>query len=131
MTVDLTLAGDEHQAAEVLLREGRPRIAVNRAYFMAFHAVRARLQAQGIDSGAPRDVHHLWNDHLVGPGRYEPSTARLLVRLRKVQEQADEEPGFSIDEAGPREELTAAGELVERIRKELGDGAGGPRAGCV
>lgn len=131
MAADLAIAEDEHRAAETLLRTGHPRIAVTRGYFMAFRAARARLHAQGIEPGTPDDLHHLWNDHLVGLGRYEPSTARLLARLRKVQEQADEEPGFSIDEAGAREELSAARELVERIRKELEGGAGGPRAGCV
>lgn len=59
------------------------------------------------------------------PGVYDPSSSRLLARLQKYREEADYAREFVVDEAGAREELSAASELVEQIRKELGKEAGG------
>lgn len=117
---ELALADDELAAAEGLLGLGHPRIALTRVYFAVFHAVRARLFADGLEPKTHAGTHHLWNLHLVKPGVYEPSTSRLLARLQKYREEADYAREFVVDEAGAREEFSAARELVERIRKELG-----------
>lgn len=116
---ELALADDELAAAETLLGSGHPRIALTRTYFGVFHAVRARLFAEGLEPKTHAGTHHLWNLHLVKPGIYDPSTSRLLARLQKYREEADYAREFVVDEAGAREELSAARGLVERIRKEL------------
>lgn len=126
---ELALADDELVAAEALLGLGHPRIALTRAYFAVFHAVRARLFADGLEPKTHAGTHHLWNLHLVKPGVYDPSTSRLLARLQKYREEADYAREFVVDEAGAREELAAARELVERIRKELAGGVGGAGPG--
>ncbi len=46
---ELDLAGEERRAAEALLADGLPRIAVGRMYFAVFHAVRAQLYAEGYE----------------------------------------------------------------------------------
>ena len=116
---ELELAAEELRAADRLAQCGFLRIALVRSYFAAFRAARARLYADGLEPRARAGVHHLWNVHLVKPGRYEAATSRLLSRLQKFREEADYAQAFVVDEAGAREELDAARGLVERIRREL------------
>jgi len=119
VSAELQLADEELRAAEHLLRQGLARIALARAYFAVFHAVRARLYAEGLEPRTHHGVQHLWNVHLVRTGLYDAATSRLLARLQKFREEADYAQAFVIDEAGAREEIEAASGLVDRIRGEL------------
>lgn len=116
---EIDLADEELRAAERLLQEGLVRIAVTHVYYATFHAVRARLYSESHEPRTHAGVQHLWNLHFVKTGLYEPSTYQLLTRLQKLREEADYVPGFTIDEAGAREEIEAARALVERIRRDL------------
>jgi uncharacterized protein (UPF0332 family) len=46
---EIELALEELRVAETLLDAGFYRVALTRAYFAVFHAVRARLYAEGIE----------------------------------------------------------------------------------
>jgi uncharacterized protein (UPF0332 family) len=117
--LELELADEELGIAEMLAQAGHHRVALARSYFAVFHAVRARLFAEGLEPKTHAGVQHLWNLHLVKPGIYDPSTTKLLARLQKFREEADYAQAFVVDEASAREEITAASELVGRIRREL------------
>jgi uncharacterized protein len=116
---ELQLADEELKAAEHLLKAGLPRIALARAYFAVFHAVRARLYFEGLEPRTHVGVQHLWNVHIVKGGSYDAATTRLLARLQKFRVEADYAQAFVVDEAGAHEELEAARSLVERIKREL------------
>jgi uncharacterized protein len=116
---ELQLAAEELRAAEHLLDAGLARIALARVYFAVFHAVRARLYAEGLEPRTHAGVQHLWNLHMVRTGRFDVASSRLLARLQKYRQEADYAQAFIVDEAGAREELEAARELVERIGHEL------------
>lgn len=116
---DLAMAAEELRAAETLLAAGLPRVALTRAYFAVFHAVRARLYAAGLEPRTHSGTHHLFNAHFVKTGAYGAATSRLIARLQKFREEADYSRAFVIDEGGAREEIDAARELVGAIRGEL------------
>lgn len=118
-TEDLGMAAEELHAADTLLAAGLPRVALPRAYFAVFHAVRARLYAAGLEPRTHSGTHHLFNAHFVRTGAYGVATSRLIARLQKFREEADYTRAFVIDESGAREEVDAARELVETIRGEL------------
>ena len=116
---ELDLAEEELRAAEALLADGLPRIAVGRMYFAVFHAVRAQLYAEGYEPRTHRGAQHLFNLHFVRTGRFEPATSGLIAMLQKFREEADYAPAFVVDEEGAREDLEAAREFVARIRDVL------------
>ncbi len=116
---ELDLADEELRAAEGLLRDGVPRIAIARAYFAVFHALRAQLYAEGFEPRTHGGAQHLFNLHFVRTGRYEPSTSRLIARLQKYREDADYAPAFVVDPRGAREDLDTAREFVARVRQAL------------
>lgn len=119
--VELELADEELRAADGLLRNGLPRIAVGRMYFAVFHAVRAQLYAEGFEPRTHRGAQHLFNLHFVRTGRFAPAASSLLARLQKFREEADYAPAFVVDERGAREDMEAAREFVARVRAALAE----------
>ncbi len=119
-TEEMDRAAEELRAADQLLAGGIARVALTRAYFACFHAVRALLYAENIEPRTHEGALHLFNLHFVKPGRYEAATSRLLARLQKFREEADYADSFVIDDAGAREETAAARGFVERAAQTLG-----------
>lgn len=115
---ELARADEELRAADQLVAIGIPRIALTRAYFACFHAVRALLYAENLEPRTHQGTHHLFNTHFVRTGRFEPAATRLLARLQKYREEADYSESFVVDEAGARAEIAAAAEFVARVRAE-------------
>lgn len=124
---ELRVAREELGAADQLIGLTLYRIALTRVYFAVFHAARAALYAQGYDPKTHQGVLTLFNQHLVRPGHLKPLNARVLARLQKYREQADYGESFIVDEAGAREEATAALEFVEQAEELIGS-VGAPRA---
>jgi uncharacterized protein (UPF0332 family) len=115
--IELTI--EELRVAETLLQAGFHRVVLTRAYFAVFHAVRARLYAEGLEPRSHSGVQQLFNQHFVKPGLYDAATSRLMARLQKFREEADYAQAFVVEEAGAREELDAARALVLKIRADL------------
>lgn len=116
---ELQLADEELRAAQALLAGGLPRIAVGRAYFATFHALRAQLYAEGFEPRTHRGALHLFNLHFVRTGRFEPATSRLIARLQKFREEADYAPAFVVEDRGAREDLESARRFVAQVRAAL------------
>ena len=122
--VELGLAAEELRAAETLLAAGLARIALTRAYFAVFHAIRARLYADGFEPRSHGGTQHLFNLHYVKTGVVGPDASRIMARLQKFREEADCAQAFVVDDAGAREELEAARGLVSRLDASIGQAGG-------
>ena len=70
---EIELAQEELRAADTLLEAGLHRIALTRAYFAVFHAVRARLYVEGLEPRSHGGAQQLFNLHFVRPGIYVPA----------------------------------------------------------
>lgn len=111
---ELALAREELAAADQLAA-ALPRIALTRAYFAVFHAMRAALSAAGLEPKTHRGTLHLFNLHFVKTGAYAPEVSRLGSRLQKYREEADYGTAFVIDAAGAKVEIDAARAFVDRL----------------
>ena len=116
---ELELADEELRGAQALLGGNLPRIAVGRAYFAVFHALRAQLYAEGFEPRTHRGALHLFNLHFVKTGRFEPATSRLIARLHKFREEADYAPAFVVEDRDAREDLESARRFVAQVRAAL------------
>ncbi len=116
---ELDLADEELRACRQLLASGLARVALTRAYFAVFHAVRARLYSEGLEPRSHIGAQRLFNLHFVKTGAYEPATSRLLARLQKFREEADYAQAFVVDDEGAGEEIAAAELFVARVREDL------------
>lgn len=105
-------AREELRAARHLLDSGFARIALTRAYFACFHAIRAALFADGIEPRTHHGAISLFNVHFVKAGRATSSDSRVVMRLQRYREEADYAEGFLIDADGASEEIEAAERFV-------------------
>lgn len=93
-------AADALRAATMLLAGNLPNDAVSRAYYAAFHAMRAAVLSRGIDAKTHAGTLNLFNRELTKTGVLPPFN-RLLTGLSSAREAADYEAGvsFTTDEA--------------------------------
>jgi uncharacterized protein (UPF0332 family) len=86
---EVTRADQALRAAEALLSLGLHADAVSRAYYAAFHLVRALLLTRGVEPRSHQGAIHLLNVELVRPGQFPASHNRLLAGLQRQRENAD------------------------------------------
>ncbi|MBI5481646.1 MAG: HEPN domain-containing protein [Deltaproteobacteria bacterium] len=113
-------SAEDLAAARALVAAGLYRPAMTRAYYAAFHAVRALLFAEGLEPRSHGGTQHLLNLHYIRPGRLEPRWNRVLARLQRFREEADYGGAFVLDREALDEELLAAEALCARARELLG-----------
>jgi uncharacterized protein len=107
----LDLSREELDAARKLVEAGFPRQASSRAYYAAFYAARAALEAAG---QTPPKTHSgmrsLFSDFARSTPSLGPEVGRSLGQLGTKRTRADyDEPTISVDEAN---EAIAKAQLV-------------------
>jgi hypothetical protein len=116
------LGDDALQAARHLLALGLHNDAVSRAYYAAFHFVRALLLTEGGEPRTHRGVVALLERDFVATGRIEPDVAARLARLQTFRGLADYDARERVSARRAREEVAAAEAVVDAVRKVLRDG---------
>lgn len=89
------------RAAETLTEQGLHADAVSRAYYAAFHLLRALLFARGVEPRFHRGAIQMFNREFVRPGTMNSGHNRLLAVLQRSRELADYDAAvaFSADDA--------------------------------
>jgi uncharacterized protein (UPF0332 family) len=89
------------RAAEALLGASLHADAVSRAYYAAFHYLRAILYSRGVEARTHAGAIHVFNREFVQTRRMSTAHNRLLAGLQRSRELADYDPavGFSADDA--------------------------------
>lgn len=109
------LAREELSGAAQLLKVGLVRIALTRAYFAVFHALRSLVYSANLEPRTHHGVIHLFTVNFIKTGQFEPATSMQIMRLQKYREEADYGDAFAVDVATATREVEQARVLVERI----------------
>ncbi len=119
---EIARATDALRAAEALVGLGLHADAVSRAYYGAFHLLRALLLSRGVEPKSHAGAIHLFNTELVRTGMFPSSHNRLLAGLQRARELADYDAAVVFSEQDARAELALARELeaaaLEHLRRE-------------
>ncbi len=106
--------------AELSLRAGLTEDAVSRAYYAAFHHVRALLLSRGLQARTHEGTHNLLFREFCEPGRVDRAVAGELAHLQRFREIADYNVQRDFDEAEAAQEIERAQRIVnatvERLR---------------
>ena len=88
------------RAARTLIDAGLPNDAVSRAYYAAFHLMRAAALSRGVDPRTHAGTLNVFNRELTRKGTLPPFN-KLLTGLQSAREVADYDAGvsFTLDEA--------------------------------
>jgi hypothetical protein len=116
---ELARAEDAFRAAEALIPLGLHADAVSRAYYGAFHVLRALAFARGIETRSHVGVIHVFNTEFVRPGVFPSSHNRLLSGLQRSRELADYDAAVVFSEDDARAELAAAKSFADAARAWL------------
>ena len=115
----LEQADDSLRAAKNCLKENLYKDSLNRSYYAAFYSVKAVLALEETDFKRHKDAVAYFNQHYVKEGRIPREIGRKLGKLKQHREESDYEEFYiaSADEA--REQLEAASEINDVIRRFL------------
>lgn len=110
------------RAAEALVALGLHADAITRAYYVAYHVVRALLLSRGVEPRTHAGSIHLFNTELVRSGLMPSSHNRVLAGLQRMRELADYDAAakFSADDAKGEVDAARAfaSEAAELLRRE-------------
>ena len=120
----IDLGREELNAARKLVETGFPRQAISRAYYAAFYAARAALEAAG--EQAPKThsgMRSRFSDLARSTASLGPELGRALSQLGTDRAQADyDEPSVSVEEAN--EAISKAENVVAAVESAIAAGLG-------
>jgi hypothetical protein len=98
---ELARARQSLRAAESLVELGLHADSVSRAYYAAYHFLRALLLSRGLEPKTHAGAIHLFNTEFVRAGTFPSSHNRVLAGLQRARELADYDSAveFSADDA--------------------------------
>ncbi|MBI3930038.1 MAG: HEPN domain-containing protein [Armatimonadetes bacterium] len=108
-----------YEEAELLVRHGKFKGAVSRAYYSVLCGARALLLSLGVEARTHSGVAHLVYEHFVQTGRLEPATARVLRVLQVSREDADYELAAIVTGEMAAAALVDAGNYLTSVRQLL------------
>jgi len=122
MADELARAEQAVRAARALLELGLYADAVSRAYYAAFHSLRALLLSRGLEAKTHAGAIHLFNTEFVRAGLFASSHNRLLGGIQRSRELADYDAAvsFSKEDADGclRDAETFREEALALLRRE-------------
>lgn len=114
-------ADEALRAARALLQSGLFADAVSRAYYGAYHYLRALLRTRGLEPRSHAGALHLLNVEFIRPGALPSGVNRLLAGLQRSRELADYDPSIRFDATDASALLDDAERFAAIIRPLLPD----------
>ncbi len=121
VSVRLERSREDLAAVRLLIREGKYRIAVSRAYYAIFMVATAALVAHGVSRSKHSVVESAFGQYLVKPGHLEPRYHAIYMKARDWREEADYSPTVTFTEQEATAILTEAEEFVTRVERYLAE----------
>jgi len=119
---ELSPAEQALRAARALLDLGLHADSVSRAYYGAFHCLRALLLSRGLEAKTHSGAIHLFNTEFVRAGLFASSHNRLLAGIQRSRELADYDAAVTFSkedtEAYLRDAEAFRTDALARLRSE-------------
>lgn len=107
--------------AKLLLDNGEYRGAANRAYYAAFHALRAVLALDGFDSKKHSGVIAKFRETYIKTGLFTPEMSDTIGSLFRVRSASDYDDFYVASKADVEVQYQRAKKLVEEIERYLAE----------
>lgn len=121
---DLSIARMEHskdclREAKLLLDNGEYRGAANRAYYAAFHALRAVLALDGFDSKKHSGVIAKFRELYIKTGLFTPELSDTIGSLFRIRSVSDYDDFYVASKSDVESQYQRAKKLVAEIESYL------------
>ncbi len=107
------------RAAQTLLDAGLHADSVSRAYYAAYHLLRALLLSRGLEPRSHSGAIHLFNTEFVRGGLLPSSHNRLLGGLQRARELADYDSAVAFSSEDARQSLDDARSFAREVLEFL------------
>ena len=105
--------------AKLLLDNGEYRGAANRAYYAAFHALRAVLALDDFDSKKHSGVISKFRETYIKTGRFTPEMSDTISSLFRIRSASDYDDFYIASKADVEAQYQRAEKLVAEIERYL------------
>ena len=121
---DLSMARIERskdclREAKLLLDNGEYRGAANRAYYAAFHALRAVLALDDFDSKKHSGIISKFRETYIKTGRFTPEMSDTISSLFRIRSASDYDDFYIASKADVEAQYQRAEKLVAEIERYL------------
>jgi uncharacterized protein (UPF0332 family) len=123
VNIRLERGREDLATARLLIREGKYRIAISRAYYAIFMVATAALVTLGVSRSEHSAVESAFGQYLVKPGILESKYHAIYMKARDWREEADYSPTVTFTEEDALTILAEAEEFVARLERYLKDNA--------
>ena len=107
--------------AKLLLDNGEYRGAANRAYYAAFHALRAVLALDDFDSKKHSGVISKFRETYIKTGRFTPEMSDTISSLFRIRSASDYDDFYIASKADVETQYQRAEKLVAEIERYLSE----------
>ena len=107
--------------AKLLLDNGEYRGAANRAYYAAFHALRAVLALDDFDSKKHSGVISKFRETYIKTGRFTPEMSDTISSLFRIRSASDYDDFYIASKADVEAQYQRAEKLVAEIERYLSE----------
>ena len=107
--------------AKLLLDNGEYHGAANRAYYAAFHALRAVLALDGFDSKKHSGVISKFRETYIKTGRFTPEMSDTISSLFRIRSASDYDDFYIASKADVEAQYQRAEKLVAEIERYLSE----------
>ena len=105
--------------AKLLLDNGEYRGAANRAYYAAFHALRAVLALDDFDSKKHSGIISKFRETYIKTGRFTPAMSDTISSLFRIRSASDYDDFYIASKADVEAQYQRAEKLVAEIERYL------------
>ena len=107
--------------AKLLLDNGEYRGAANRAYYAAFHALRAVLALDDFDSKKHSGIISKFRETYIKTGRFTPEMSDTISSLFRIRSASDYDDFYIASKADVETQYRRAEKLVAEIERYLSE----------
>lgn len=115
----LARSSEDLQSARFSYENGNYRLALNRAYYSIFHAIRAVNAFDEFESTKHSGVIAHFNQYHVKSGEFDREISKAIRHLQDMRETADYSDFFVPDEEEALEAIQDASKIFEEIKRFL------------
>jgi len=115
----LEKAKGDLETAELNLKGNKFSQSINRSYYSMFHAARALLALNKLDSKKHTGVISLFNLHHIKTGKIEPEFSRMLADAFEIRNESDYDDFYIAVREDAKNQLENAKKFLQRIEEYI------------
>lgn len=112
-------AKESHEEAEILLKDGKYRGALNRVYYSMFYATLALLASKQLSASKHSGVISLFHREFVKTGLVSPEAAKFLDIAFDLRSKSDYKDFVVLEESSVKELLKESDNFIRVIKALL------------